>query len=214
MARVTPQFDEKLRSRHTKRSKTAIACVVGGTALLIAALVILEHYHEDLAVSETGIQRCDGWFHAFNAILMVALAGTNTAINIIVGDALGQDLIEHFIPGRASIKDAVKDLSNNLGLVNALIFASAVALCTNDPAKEACGFISQLYYNVAFNALGASFYGMVSAILPSLYTAALDDRLIEEYIYDRFNMRSFGVAVSSLASSGTLLILAAGMYAW
>lgn len=176
---------------------------------------MLEEYANNLAVHDTAATCDKNWFNITNAVVMVIIAALTTYINTALGHAIGENLLRKYKVGAdMDVKDSVKTMLESTGLVNALIFASAVAMCTNGAPSDGCGFLDQMYYNFAFNALGASFYGIICAVAPLMYLPVLSNEEFLEYIQDRNNLRGLGASVVTTVMSGIETVTACVLYGW
>ena len=182
-------------------------------ASLITLFMVVEHIVGS-ASNELGINECNTWFAIIISISMVIIALLNTFVNVKFGSKLGRDIIEQYDLSDVPPRDALIDLNNNLALVNALLFACVLQMVSNDPAADACSVLSQIYFNLIYNAMGASFYGLICSVVPLLYMSGLSKHALYEYIQDPLNQRGLGAAALSIASSGSFIILATATYGW
>jgi len=192
-----------------------IVLVVFGTCLGLLELNLDESQisHPDGFPANT-VNNCYSIFPIANSILMVTIALFCVGINLACGQSLGSDMLEHYSKEEVSIKESVEKICTNAGLMNALIFSCVVSMCVTTPPNNPCGSLSQIYMNLAFNALGTSFYGIVSSVAPVMYLAGLTEEDAHEYMTVNNNVRGIGASVSSIGSAAAQLILAIIVYAW
>lgn len=203
-----------LFTAETAKSSPYVPYIIVGMLVFLLVVYFFDEYASSLAITDTAATCNKNWFNIVNAVVMVIIAALTTLVNTTVGHSIGENLLRHQKVEAGDLKDSVKTMLESTGLVNALIFASAVALCTNGSPTGGCGFIDQMYYNFAFNALGASFYGIICAVAPLMYLPALGPDEFLEYIQDRNNLRGLGASVITTVMSGVETVTACVLYGW
>lgn len=199
----------------TAQSSPYVPYIVVGMLIFLIMAYMLDEYSGSLEVHSPGATCNKNWFNITNAVIMVILAALTTYVNATLGHAIGENLLRKYKVGAdLDVKDSVKTMLESTGLVNALIFASAVAMCTNGAPTDGCGYLDQMYYNFSFNALGASFYGIICAVAPLMYLPVLSGDEFLEYIQDKNNLRGLGASVVTTVMSGIETVTACVLYGW
>ena len=138
-----------------------------------------------------------------------------TMVNRSLGHKKGENLLRNYRSGtELDAKDSVKTML--VESAGSLVFSSAVAICTTGAPTDGCGFLDQMYYNFAFNAVGASFYGIICAIAPLMFLPVIwrKKNLWDYIIQDTNNLRGLGAPVDCVVMSAVETVTACDLFGW